>query len=108
MKLEELRSRIVDMYYKESLPTTEICSALALSRGTFYNLMSKFNLPLKETKTGPVLLAPPCPQCGNRSSVILTTKGSPSSLIRRRKCKKCGCLFFTKEEVIDGKRISTH
>lgn len=108
MELEEIRTKIIELYYKEALPTTEICSALDLSRGTFYNLMRRFNLPLKETRRGPVALSPPCPQCGNAKSTVVITDTTPSSITRVRKCKECRCFFTTKEEVINGKKVSTH
>lgn len=49
-----------------------------------------------------------CPKCGSTSSIVLDSRIIFGNRVRKRKCKKCGEIFFTKEITMGTKKITTY
>lgn len=49
-----------------------------------------------------------CPNCGSMKSIVIDSRAYPGGRrIRRRKCKKCGDIFWTKEVTIEKMKDKT-
>jgi len=98
LRTAEIRNKIIDFYYRDLLPLQKVCEKLNLSRGTLYNIMQEFGLPMREG-VRKVQTSPEC-KCKNKNTKIIRIRYSGSDIIRERWCPKCGRIIITKEQII--------